>query len=209
MFTGLVSAVASVRSLESSGAGRRLVLSRPEAYTAVATGESISCSGVCLTVLDGAARDLAFDVSPETLERSTLGSLRRGDPVNLERALAAGDRLGGHFVSGHVDATTDVREVRPEGGFYTVVFGLPNAISRYVVEKGSISLDGISLTVAHLLGDAFDVAVIPHTWEATTLKSRPPGARVNVEVDVLGKYVERLLGLGETRDDRLARLLAP
>lgn len=208
MFTGLVSAVGSVRSLESAGAGRRLVLSRPASYGAIATGESISCSGVCLTVLDGDAADLAFDVSPETLERSTLGSLRRGDPVNLERALAASDRLGGHFVSGHVDATTEVREVRPEGGFYTVVFVLPNAISRYVVEKGSISLDGISLTVANLFPGAFDVAVIPHTWEATTLKSRPPGARVNVEVDVLGKYVERLLGLAETRDDRLARLLA-
>jgi riboflavin synthase len=212
VFTGLVSAVARVVSVEGGSSGSRLTVGRPASYESIATGESIAVSGVCLTALaSGEAGSLTFEVSPETLRRSTLGSLRRGDRVNLERALCASDRLGGHIVAGHVDATTPVAAIRDEGAFRTLTFALGTDWARYVVEKGSIALDGISLTVAALSEGRFDVAVIPHTFEETALGDRSPGDLVNVEVDVLGKYVERLLGLAaspEAGDERLRRLLA-
>ena len=212
MFTGLVSAVVRVVSVETGSSGSRLTVGRPASYESIAAGESIAVSGVCLTALaSGGAESLAFEVSPETLRRSTLGSLRRDDRVNLERALLASDRLGGHIVAGHVDATTLVAAIRDEGAFRTFTFALGADWARYVVEKGSIALDGISLTVASLAEGRFDVAVIPHTFEGTTLSDRSPGDPVNVEVDVLGKYVERLLGLAaspEGADERLRRLLA-
>lgn len=214
MFTGIVAAVAAVESVSSAaGGGSRLRVVRPDSWTDVATGESVAVSGVCLTVLPERASGgfLAFDVSPETLRRSTLAALRTGATVNLERALAAGDRLGGHVVSGHVDATTAVVRVSEDGAFRTMTFRLDDGFGRYVVEKGSIALDGVSLTVAALRDEDFDVALVPHTWESTTLGTRRAGDRVNVEVDVLGKYVERILGLDRdtARDARLARLLAP
>lgn len=212
MFTGIVAAVVAVDALEASSGGSRLRLARPPGWDDLIPGESIAVSGVCLTALSGVEKGgpLGFDVSPETLRRSTLGALRPGARVNLERALAAGDRLGGHVVSGHVDATTTLTGVVTQGDFRTVTFALDAAFARYVVEKGSIALDGISLTVASLRDGAFDVAVVPRTWDATTLPHRRPGERVNVEVDVLGKYVERILGLDTDAalDARLARLLA-
>jgi riboflavin synthase len=183
MFTGLVSAVARVVSLRSGAAGAVLAVERPPAFGDAAVGESIAVSGVCLTVVPPAARGQAlfFDVSPETLSRSALGDLAVGAGVNLERALAAGDRLGGHIVAGHVDGTTEVLAVEKSGDSWTFRFSLPAPLARYTVEKGSIAVDGIS---------------------ATTLGERKAGDRVNLEVDVLGKYVERLLAarLGETRE---------
>lgn len=218
MFTGLVSAVARVVSIESGAAGAVLAVERPPAFADVAVGESIAVSGVCLTVVPPADRGkaLTFDVSPETLVRSALGGLAAGGSVNLERALAAGDRLGGHIVAGHVDGTGEMLAVERSGDSWTFRFSLPAALARYVVEKGSIAVDGISLTVATLGESSFDVAVIPHTFSGTTLGAKKPGDRVNLEVDVLGKYVERLLAarLGETReelearDERLRGLLA-
>lgn len=210
MFTGIVSHRAKVLAVEARGAGSLLTVERPAEWR-METGESVSVSGVCLTALEAGASPLLFDVSPETLRRSTLGALRAGGTVNLERALAAGDRLGGHVVSGHVDATTPLLGARDEGEFSTFTFALGEEWGKYVVEKGSIALDGISLTVAALRSDAFDVAVIPETLRRTTLGGKAPGAPVNVEVDLLGKYVERILlaWKGEDgRDDRLRRLLA-
>jgi riboflavin synthase len=204
MFTGLVSAVARVVSLRSGAAGAVLAVERPPAFGDATVGESIAVSGVCLTLVPSAARGQAlfFDVSSETLARSALGGLAAGAGVNLERALAAGDRLGGHIVAGHVDGTAEVLAVEKSGDSWTFRFSLPAPLARYTVEKGSIAVDGISLTVAALGESSFDVAVIPHTFTATTLGERKAGDRVNLEVDVLGKYVERLLAarLGETRE---------
>ena len=218
MFTGLISAVSRVVSLGAGTAGAVLTVERPPEFGDVAVGESIAVSGVCLTVVPPAApgRALRFDVSPETLSRSALGGLSAGAGVNLERALRASDRLGGHVVAGHVDGTAQVLGVAKSGDSWTFTFSLPGTLARYAVEKGSISVDGISLTIAGLREGSFDVAVIPHTFESTTLGERKPGDLVNLEVDVLGKYVERLLAarLGDDgarerkeRDERLERLL--
>jgi riboflavin synthase len=215
MFTGLVSAVSRVVSLRSGTAGAVLAVERPPEFGDAAVGESIAVSGVCLTVVPPAApgQPLYFDVSRETLSRSALGGLSPGAGVNLERALRVSDRLGGHVVAGHVDGTAQVLTVAKAGDSWTFTFSLPGALARYAVEKGSISVDGISLTIAALREGSFDVAVIPHTFTATTLGERKPGDLVNLEVDVLGKYVERLLAarLGdadaEARDERLKHLL--
>lgn len=216
MFTGLVEAVAPVAGILRLGHGARLKVSRPEGWEDLVDGESISVSGVCLTLagIPRGAEPLAFDVSPETLAHTTLGAaLRPGSRVNLERALKAQARLGGHFVAGHVDETVAVLEVTNEGTFRRVRFALPDSLSRWVVQKGSVALDGVSLTVAALDVGTFDVAVIPATWERTTIGDRRPGDLVNAEGDLLAKYVERLLGGragagGETaRDGRLFDLL--
>jgi riboflavin synthase len=219
MFTGLVSAVSRVLSLRSGPAGAVLAVERPPEFTDVAVGESVAVSGVCLTVVppDTPGQPLCFDVSPETLSRSSLGGLSPGTGVNLERALRASDRLGGHVVAGHVDGTAKVLEVGRSGDSWTFTFSLPESLARYAVEKGSISVDGISLTIAALREGSFDVAVIPHTFTATTLGERKPGDLVNLEADVLGKYVERILAarLGDApgteeraaRDERLKQLL--
>jgi riboflavin synthase len=215
VFTGLVSACVRVAARRASAAGGVLVLERPGTWTDVASGESIAVSGTCLTVVPPLDEEtLTFEVSPETLQRTTLGGLAPGGRVNLERALAAGERLGGHIVSGHVDGTAEVLSVRKDGDFWTFTFSLPEALARYAVEKGSIAVDGISLTIASLRAGSFGVAVIPHTFEQTTLGARKAGDRVNLEVDILGKYVERLLEarLGSAdapaRDERLKQLLA-
>lgn len=211
MFTGIVGARAAVTGFSRRGEGALLAVERPKGWDGVAAGESIAVSGVCLTVLPGAPREpLRFDLSPETLSRSTLGALVKGRRVNLERALAATDRLGGHVVAGHVDATTPVTRIVPSADFRTVSFGLDPSWSRYLVEKGSVALDGISLTVAALRDGEFDVAVIPHTWDVTTLADRGVGDLVNVEVDVLAKYVERMLEgrlAPASKDERLRQLL--
>lgn len=210
MFTGLVEATAAVRRLRRQAGGALLDLEAPAGWGDIARGESICVSGVCLTVVPGGGADvLRFDVSGETLERTTLGSLRPGDGVNLERALAAGARMGGHIVQGHVDATAPVNRLESSGGFWTLGIRVGEAWSRYVVEKGSIALDGISLTVSAVDAEELRVAVIPETFHSTTLSRHRPGDLMNVEVDVLAKYVERLLGAAAapSRDDRLRALL--
>jgi riboflavin synthase len=213
MFTGLVEAVGKVVAVEGRGGGSLLAVERPALFSDVRPADSIAVSGVCLTAVESADRQrLEFDVSPETLSRSTLGRLRPGGRVNLERAMAADGRFGGHIVAGHVDATTRLERVERTGEFWTYTFALDGAWARYVVEKGSIALDGISLTVATLSESSFAVAVIPWTAERTTLGDRRTGDALNVEVDILGKYVERLLKAGgapapSERDSRLRALL--
>ena len=212
MFTGLVEQVGVVTRLGREGAGAVLGVGRPPAFTDLAPGDSVCVAGVCLTVRgDLTASTVSFDVSPETLDRSTVGSLGPGSAVNLERAMPATGRFGGHFVNGHVDATAAVAGLTRQGGFTLVRVAIGPSWGRYVVEKGSLALDGVSLTVASLGEGALEVAVIPSTWESTTLRLRRPGDLVNVEVDVVAKYVERLLGgrsaAAGARDGRLRALL--
>lgn len=192
MFTGIVEATGAVTDLDADPDGRRLSVSAPFAGD-LSPGDSVSVSGTCLTV-EG-ADDGAFEVflAAETVSRTSLGDLEVGDRVNLERAMPADGRFDGHLVQGHVDATTAVLDVEPVGEDWTFRFAVPDGLDRYVVEKGSIAIDGVSLTVAGLDDGAFSVAIIPTTYRETTLGDRAPGDRVNVEVDVLAKYVERQL----------------
>jgi riboflavin synthase len=194
MFTGIVRELGTVESLDSRAAGARLRVRAPGAAAAAKVGDSISLSGVCLTVVDVEGERLSFDAVPETLSRSTLGRLRPNAQVNVEPALRAGEPLGGHIVQGHVDGVGRVRSLEPEGdGMRLTVEAAPELL-RYCVEKGSIAIEGVSLTVAALDESSLAIALVPHTLEATTLGGLGSGDRVNLEVDVLAKYVERLVG---------------
>ena len=193
MFTGLVREIGTVVSLNGGESGVRLELEAPRTAGGAALGDSVAIDGVCLTVVAVAGDRLAFDAVPETLARTSLGSLAAGAQVNLEPALRAGDALGGHYVQGHVDGVGTVRSVESEGDGKRIWFDMPADLLRYVVVKGSIAVQGTSLTVAALDGRGFAVALIPHTLAATTLGTVEPGQRVNLEADVLAKYVERLL----------------
>jgi riboflavin synthase len=189
MFTGIVREVGTVAAFD----GSRLVVTGAETAASSAVGDSVSVSGVCLTVVGREPGSLAFDVVPETLARTGLGGLQPGDAVNLEPALRVGDPLGGHVVQGHVDAVGRVRSLTPEGDSRRIWLDAPESVVRYCLEKGSIAVDGVSLTVAALDDDGVEVALIPHTLEVTTLGRLAPGDEVNLEVDVLAKVVERLL----------------
>ena len=193
MFTGLIREVGDVVSLEGGEAGVRLVISALETAGQAALGDSVAIDGVCLTVVEIADGRLAFDAVPETLARSSLRTLESGSRVNLEPALRAGDPLGGHYVQGHVDGVGVVRSVDAEGDGRRIWFDAEASELRYVVEKGSIAVQGASLTVAAVDDAGFAVALIPHTLEATTLGELNVGSRVNLEADVLAKYVEKLL----------------
>jgi len=193
MFTGIIEELGKVRIVEERGENARIVI---EAHTVVEGtnhGDSIAVNGVCLTALDLQTDSFAADVSKETLSRSTLGSLKPGAAVNLERSVTPATRLGGHIVQGHVDARGELLGVEEHGESWTVRFGFPREIARYLVFKGSVAVEGISLTIAELSDDYFEVAIIPKTWEVTNLSSLKAGDGVNLEVDVIGKYVERLL----------------
>ncbi|HKB71281.1 MAG TPA: riboflavin synthase [Thermoanaerobaculia bacterium] len=192
MFSGIVSATGRVDRIDVSPAGARLAVRPPARFGRFRRGESISVSGVCLTALAGSALFRA-DLSPETLRKTTLGELRNGDAVNLERAVRLADRLSGHLVSGHVDGIARVVSVEPEGDSWIFRFAVPRALGRYVIEKGSVALDGISLTAIGVRGGRFSVAVIPHTFRATTLRGRRPGSRLNFEADMIARWVESLL----------------
>jgi riboflavin synthase len=191
MFTGLVAATGEVESLERTGDGARLRI-RTELAGELEPGDSIAVNGVCLTAVDPDGEGFSADVMAETLRRSSLGPLAGGDEVNLELPLRAGDRLGGHIVQGHVDATGTVQAVHEDGFARLVRIGAAPEVLRYVVEKGSIAVDGVSLTVSAVDGDWFEVSLIPETLERTTLGSAAPGRIVNLEVDVLAKYLEKL-----------------
>jgi riboflavin synthase len=193
VFTGIVRELARVATAEPSDGGLRLVLEAPATAPATAVGDSIALNGCCLTAVAVEPATIAFDAVPETLARTTLGGSRVGAAVNLEPALRAGEPLGGHYVQGHVDAVGRVRGLADRDGGRRVWIDAPDAVLRYVVEKGSITVDGVSLTVAALDRDGFEVALIPHTLEVTTLGASAPGDGVNLEADVLAKYVERLL----------------
>jgi riboflavin synthase len=193
MFTGLIREVATVTAVDGGAGGVRLTIEAPETSRDALVGDSIAISGVCLTVVAVDDALLSFDAVPETLERSSLGRLAPGARVNVEPALRAGEPLGGHYVQGHVDGVGAVRSVDPEGDGKRIWLDAPAELLRYVVEKGSVSVEGTSLTVAGLDDDGFAVALIPHTLAATTLGELQPGDAVNLEADVLAKYVERLL----------------
>jgi len=199
MFTGLVEEVGKVIGLDRVGAGARLHVSCGLPREEIALGDSVAVNGACLTVVEKSADRISLDVSPESLERTTFKSLRPGAFVNLERALRLGDRLGGHLVSGHVDCVAVVRERREVSGNVLFSFQLPARSARYLIEKGSVAIDGISLTVNTVADERFTVNIIPHTTEHTTLRFRRPGDEVNIETDLIGKYVERLLA-GRMRD---------
>ena len=191
MFTGLVAGTGTVDSLERDGDGMRLRV-RSELAGELSAGDSIAVNGVCLTAVEPDAAGFSADVMSETLRRSSLGPLTSGDAVNLELPLRAGDRLGGHVVQGHVDGVGTVDSVRDEGFSRVVRVSAPAEALRYVVEKGSIAVDGVSLTVSAVDGEAFEVSLIPETLERTTLGEAEPGRMLNLEVDVLAKYVEKL-----------------
>ncbi len=187
MFTGIVTATGRVVALAARKGGARLEVKPPAGFGRLARGESVCVSGVCLTALQ-AGVSLAADLSSETLERSSLGGLLPGRPVNLERALRQGDRLSGHFVLGHVDGRSALLEVSRAGNSWLYRFSIPRGLSRFVVEKGSVALDGVSLTVAARGRVAFDVAVIPETRRKTTFRQAAPGDVVNFEIDVFARY---------------------
>lgn len=189
MFTGLVAGTGTVESLERDGGGVRLRV-RSELAGELGPGDSVAVNGVCLTAVEPDAQGFSADVMEETLRRSSLGPLATGDAVNLELPLRAGDRLGGHIVQGHVDGVGRIRRVDDEG----IEVEATQDVLRYCVEKGSIAVDGVSLTIAALDDETFTVALVAHTLEVTTLASLQPGDPVNLEVDILAKYVERLTG---------------
>lgn len=193
MFTGIVAGTGILRGKRGAGGGMAFDLEAGFDLADPQEGESIAINGVCLTAYAMASRRFTVDVSPETLTRSTLGDLGVGAPVNMERALRLSDRLGGHIVSGHVDCVAIVRERRPTGAFTLFTFSLPEQWNRYVIEKGSITIDGVSLTVNSCRAGRFEVSIIPHTLQVTTLGGLKIGSRVNIEVDIIGKYVEKLL----------------
>ena len=193
MFTGIIEELGAVRSIEMRGENARIVIGAHVVTEGTNHGDSIAVNGVCLTALDIQPDSFAADVSRETLMRSTLGNLTAGTPVNLERAVTPATRLGGHIVQGHVDARGTFAGVEDHGESWTVRIGYPKEIGRYLVFKGSVAVEGISLTIAGLTDDYFEIAIIPKTWEVTNLSHLKPGDDVNLEVDVMGKYIEKLL----------------
>ncbi|MEI7036490.1 riboflavin synthase [Fulvimonas yonginensis] len=198
MFTGIVQSVGRVARLEPRGGDVRLYVDTADLDLAdVQLGDSIAVSGVCLTAVALEPRGFSADVSNETLSLTTLGRLKAGDPVNLEKALRLADRLGGHLVSGHVDGVGKVVSVTPDARSQRWVFEVPAGLARYIAAKGSICIDGTSLTVNEVAGNRFGVNLIPHTVEYTAFHARHAGDPVNIEVDVIARYVERLIGSGQ------------
>jgi riboflavin synthase len=193
MFTGLIEEIGTVTSLRASAAGTALRLRAPQLAPQVAPGDSLAVSGICLTVEAIQAEQLALHLGQETMERTTARRWAVGRRVNLERALAAGGRMGGHIVQGHVDAVGAVTAVRPAGDTIWLALTTPPEAAPFLVEKGSVAVDGVSLTVAKLAGTSLEIQVIPYTWDHTALTDLHPGSEVNLEYDVLGKYVVRYM----------------
>ena len=194
MFTGIIEELGHVREVEMRGDDARIVIEARLVTEDIHEGDSIAVNGVCLTALNVQKDSFAADVSRETLNRSTLGRLQTGAPVNLERSVTPATRLGGHLVQGHVDARGKFLGAEAHGGSWTVRIAYPTEIARYLVFKGSVAVEGISLTIAELTDDHFEIAIIPKTWEVTNFSQLQPGDEVNLEADVIAKYVERILG---------------
>jgi riboflavin synthase len=193
MFSGIVAEVGMVKAVEANGEAAAFSIAASQAYTDLAIGESIAVNGVCLTVVHHRGSTFSVDVSPETLRATNLGDLRPGHEVNLERSLRLNDRIGGHLVSGHVDGVGRIVDKRTEANALHYDLQVPKSLMRYIVPKGSIAVDGISLTVVVCRPDGFQVTIIPHTAAATTIGRKGPDATVNLECDMIGKYVERAL----------------
>ncbi len=192
LFTGLINNVGTIKASLPAGGGKRLDIAA-EFDTALILGESIAVDGVCLTVAAIGNSGFAADVSPETLERTTLGKYRCGDSVNIERSLQASDRLGGHIVQGHIDCVGKALWIRKNGDYANLAVSYPAQYAKYIVEKGSIAVHGVSLTIAKLRSGQFEVALVPETLERTTLGDLKPGVHVNLEFDILAKYVEKII----------------
>lgn len=203
MFTGIIEAVGEIKGIRGNDKGISLQILIPESFDDIKIGDSISVSGVCLTAKTIEGGTFTADVSAETISKTSFGRIKTGERVNLERAMRLSDRLGGHIVSGHIDGTARLKEVRKEGESVRLSFFLEKELLRYVINKGSIAIDGISLTVNEVGDGGFTVNIIPHTAENTTILDKKAGDEVNIEVDIIGKYVERLLGKGkENKIDR-------
>jgi riboflavin synthase len=193
MFTGIIEELGRVGSIEPRGEDARIIIQAKSVTEDAHNGDSIAVNGVCLTALDVTPQSFAADCSRETLERSTLGRLKAGTPVNLERAVTPATRLGGHIVQGHVDGRGEFVSAVDHGGSWTVRIAYPKELRQYLVFKGSVAVEGISLTIAALSDAYFEIAIIPKTWEVTNLSQLKPGDPVNLEADVIAKYVERIL----------------
>jgi riboflavin synthase len=193
MFTGLIEEMGTVEAVEDRGAGRRIRVRASAVLADARVGDSLAIDGCCLTVVEREAERFAVEAVPETLARTTLGDRKVGDRVNLERALRLDQRLGGHLVQGHVDGVGVVRSIAQEGEGARITLDIPDGLARFVAEKGSLAVDGVSLTVAKDLGDGCEIALIPHTLGHTTAGHYRPGRRVNLEVDLIARYLARLL----------------
>lgn len=204
MFTGLVENTGRVSSIKKFGGGLRVSI-KPDVNIEVQIGESISINGVCLTVVEN-DKDIIFEISPETLRSTNFETLKINDKVNIERALRLSDRLGGHIVTGHIDGTGTIVDKKQKGEFTFYTFGAPAGILKYLVKKGSVAVDGISLTVIDINSRTFSIAIIPHTLTATNIWDKGIGDMVNVEVDIIGKYVEKFIGKKDS-DANLMELL--
>ena len=193
MFTGIIEETGTIRKITTAADSARVEIAARAVLEGSRIGDSIAVNGACLTVVEISGQSFCADVSAETLRRTSLRQMRAGTRVNLERPLMPSSRLGGHIVQGHVDGTGEFLEARPEGNGYVVRIGFPAQLARYIVEKGSITVDGISLTVAALGETWFEIAVIPHTWQVTNLSALKRGDAVNLEVDIIARYVERMM----------------
>jgi riboflavin synthase len=207
MFTGLVLEMGEITSVKKMGPGAMLSLKAREITAGTAVGDSISVNGVCLTVVNKKGNEISFDISDETVRSTNLGALKSGDLVNLEPSLRPDSKIGGHFVTGHVDAAGKIRSKVNKGGMLKFEIEAPPQVTKFLVDKGSIAVDGISLTVVDIMKDGFTLVIIPHTAKLTTLGTKGPGETVNIEADILGKYVARFLNRQEDGDSRLMKTL--
>jgi len=201
MFTGLIEDCGKIINLMKSGSATKLSIQTGLPTAELLIGDSVAVNGACLTVVAKDAHSFTVDMSPETFERTTFAHLSNGNRVNLERALRMGDRLGGHIVTGHIDSIGVITSVNREQNAIILAVQIPDEMSRYLVEKGSVSIDGVSLTINSVNAGQFSVSIIPHTLKATTLIDCSPGVKVNIETDILGKYVERLLGYSDKQNE--------
>jgi riboflavin synthase len=197
MFTGIIEEIGSLKSIRHGHKSAALEIKATKVLTDTRVGDSISVNGVCLTVTTLSPTSFTADVMPETLKRSNLGTLHSGNPLNLERALQLGDRLGGHIVSGHIDGEGTILDFKEDDNAIWITIEAEPAVLRYIIEKGSIAIDGISLTVVNVEQRSFKVSIIPHTRHETTLCSKAPGSKVNLECDIVAKYIERFSGYGK------------
>ncbi len=197
MFTGIITHIGTVLTVDASGGDRRFVIGTLFDMDTVAIGASIACDGCCLTVVQKDAQSFVVDVSAESLSKTALGAWTVGRKVNLERSLKLGDELGGHIVSGHVDGLATVESVTREGDSHRLKIRSPAPLAHYIASKGSVALNGISLTVNEVEGDVFGINIIPHTWTHTNIGQAKPGDKLNMEIDMLARYVARMMGKGE------------
>ena len=204
MFTGIIEGVGKIAAIRSAGAGKRMSVQTDFDLTASRVGDSFCVNGACLTAVSLAERRFEVDISPESLQRTTLGGLSIGATVNIERALRLSDRLDGHLVSGHIDGIGTISSRTADRNWIVMGISVSPSLSRYMIEKGSVAVDGISLTINSVKRGDFSVSIIPHTAKMTTLQSKSTGDAVNIETDMVGKYVERFLGAGHSGDDSSA-----